>query len=276
MTFWRHSRRDAILLAVSAAQLGLNVWLAATWAERTWLELLLLWPVGALLFWYNAVVVTHNFIHTPWFASEAANRVYAALDSINLGVPLTLCRYHHLNHHRYGNDRPGADGRTRDHSSIYRFGKGGAPEGALSYGLRGLYRSGTAEAWREAGRNGQGGRLLGELAACVLGLAGYAALSWRFVLGYFVPVFYAGSFLGILNNYYQHAGADPDARTANCVSHYGWLYNRLCFNEGYHQEHHLGPGLHWTRRPALRETLPRAGRPISPVPPPLGFLARPR
>lgn len=273
MTLWRRSRRDAVLLAVSAAQLGLNAWLAATWAERGWLDLLWLWPAGALLFWYNAVVVTHNFIHTPWFTSEAANRVYAALDSINLGVALTLCRYHHLNHHRYGNDRPGADGRTRDHSSTYRFGKGGAPEGALSYGLRGLFRSGTAEAWREAARTGQRGRLLGELAAVALGLAGYAALSWRYVLGFFVPVFFAGSFLGILNNYYQHAGAEPGVRTANAVSHYGRLYNRLCFNEGYHQEHHLRPGLHWTRRPALRDTLPGAGRAISPVPPPLGFLA---
>ncbi len=274
MTMWRHSRRDAILLAVSAAQLGLNLWLAATWAERSWLELLSLWPLGALLFWYNAVVVTHNFVHTPWFTSDLANRIYAALDSINLGVPLTLCRYHHLNHHRYGNDRPDADGRTRDRSSSYRFGKGGAPEGALSYGLRGLFRGGTAEAWREAGRTGQRGRLLSELAALGLGLAAYTALSWQYVLGFFVPVFYGGSFLGILTNYYQHAGASPETRTANSVSHYGRLYNRLCFNEGYHQEHHLRPGLHWTRRPELRETLPSAGRAISPVPPPLGFLDR--
>jgi fatty acid desaturase len=273
MTVWRHSRRDAIQLTVSVAQLGLDVWLAATWAGRGWLELAGLWPLGVLLFWYNAVVVTHNFIHTPWFTSQAANRIYATMDSINLGVPFTLCRYHHLNHHRYGNDRPGADGRTRDHSSTYRFGNGGAHEGALSYGLRGLFRSGTAEAWREARRAGQGGRLLSELAVSGLGLAVYAALSWGFVVCFFVPVFCAGSFLGILNNYYQHAGAEPGTRTANSVSHYGRLYNRLCFNEGYHQEHHVRPGLHWTRRPELRDALPYVGRAISPVPPPRGFLA---
>jgi fatty acid desaturase len=273
MTFWRHSRRDAILLAVSAAQLGVNVWLAATWAERGWLELAGFWSLGVLLFWYNAVVVTHNFIHTPWFTSAVANRMYAGLNSINLGVPLTLCRYHHLNHHRYGNDRRGADGRPRDHSSTYRFGKDGAPEGALSYGLRGLFRSGTAEAWREAFAAGRGGRLLGELAVCGLGVAGYAALSWGFVVCFFVPVFYAGSFLGILNNYYQHAGAKPGTRTANSVSYYGRLYNLLCFNEGYHQEHHVQPGRHWTRRPALRDTLAGSVRVISSVPPPLGFLS---
>src|SRR5438093_10245573 len=86
MTLWRHSPRDTILLVVSIVQLGLNVWLAATWDERSWLDLLWLWPGGVLLFWYNAVVATHNFVHTPWFRSEVANRIYAAVDSINLGV----------------------------------------------------------------------------------------------------------------------------------------------------------------------------------------------
>jgi fatty acid desaturase len=275
MAIWRHSRRDAILLGVSAAQLGLNLWLAATWAERAWLEVLGLVPIGVALFWHNAVVVTHNFIHTPWFGSEVANRVYATLDSLNLGVPFTLCRYHHLNHHRYVNDRRGPDGRTRDHSSTYRYGAGGAPEGALSYGLRGLFRSGTSEAWRAAVLAGHRARLLGELTVCGLGLVCYAMLSWGFVLCFLAPVFFMGSFFGILNNYYQHAGADPGAHSANSVSHYGRLYNRLCFNEGYHQEHHVRPGLHWSRRPRLRSTLPRAGRAISPVPPLLGFLAGP-
>jgi len=273
MTLWRHSPRDTILLVVSIVQLGLNVWLAATWDERSWLDLLWLWPGGVLLFWYNAVVATHNFVHTPWFRSEVANRIYAAVDSINLGVPLTFCRFHHLNHHRHGNDRRDAAGRTQDHSSTYRFGRDGAPEGAFTYGLLGLFRSGTVEAWREAVRSGQKARLLSETAVCGLGLVTYAALSWQYVLLFFVPVFYVGSFFGILTNYYQHAGALPGTRWANAVSHYGRIYNWLCCNEGYHQEHHLRPGLHWTRRAELRELLPRLERPVSSVPPPLGFLA---
>lgn len=33
------------------------------------------------------------------------------------------------------------------------------------------------------------------------------------------------------------------------TSHYGWLYNLLFFNDGFHVEHHERPGEHWTRLP---------------------------
>lgn len=272
MIRWRHSSRDAILLAVSAGQLGLNVWLATTWANRGWLELVWLGPLGVLLFWYNAVVVTHNFIHTPWFTSDVANRIYSIVNSINLGVPLTLCRFHHLNHHRHGNDRPDRTGRTQDRSSTYRFGRSGESEGALTYALLGLFRGGTADAWRDAAGSRQRGLLLAEAAACGVGVIGFSCLSWRYVLGFFIPVFYAGYILSVLTNFYQHAGASPDSHRTNAVSHYGRIYNVLCCNEGYHQEHHLRPGLHWSRRPGLRASLPSSGRSISPLPPVVGFL----
>src|SRR5437773_12501136 len=121
MTLWRHSPRDTILLVVSIVQLGLNVWLAATWDERSWLDLLWLWPGGVLLFWYNAVVATHHFVHTPWSRSEVANRIYAAVDSINRAVPLTVYRPHPLNHQRHGTDRRATTSRTQVHSFSYRF-----------------------------------------------------------------------------------------------------------------------------------------------------------
>src|SRR5436309_12399001 len=126
MTLWRYSPRDTILLVISIVQLGLNVWLATTWDERSWLDLLWLLPRGVLLFWYNAIVATHNFVHTPWFRSEVANRIYAAVDSINLGVPLAFCRFHHLIHHSHANDSRDAAGSTQDHSSTYRLGRNAA------------------------------------------------------------------------------------------------------------------------------------------------------
>jgi len=249
---WRYSRWEARLLVASALQTALNVWLARTWDRRDWGELLWLWPLGTVLFWYNTVVVTHNFLHTPWFAWPALNRAYAALDSINLGVPVTLCRVHHLNHHRHANDPPDRFGRTRDHSSTFRFGVDGRPERGLTYALLGLFRCGTAEAWREALSGDERHRLLTELGACGAGLAVYLALAPGFVVLYLIPVFYAGAVLGVVTNYRQHGGhrAGP---SPNAVSGYGRLYNWLCCNEGYHREHHRRPGVHWTARPALRE-----------------------
>ena len=33
------------------------------------------------------------------------------------------------------------------------------------------------------------------------------------------------------------------------TSHYGRIYNFLCFNDGYHAEHHSDPAIHWTKLP---------------------------
>jgi hypothetical protein len=37
------------------------------------------------------------------------------------------------------------------------------------------------------------------------------------------------------------------------VSHYGWLYNWLFFNDGYHVEHHNRPSHHWTQLANTRQ-----------------------
>jgi fatty acid desaturase len=276
MRIWKYSSRDGVPLVVTAAQLSLNIWLAATWSERTVPQLLFLWPISLMMFWYNPIVATHNFLHTPWFVSETANRVYAALNSINLGLPQILYRFHHMNHHRYENDRCGEAGRTRDYSSTYAYGKNGEHENIATYCALGLFRRGTAEAYREAMRKGYWKQFRFELAVSVFGLAGYLILSWHYVVFFHLPTFYVGWCLAQLENYHEHFGASPENREANSVSYYGQLYNVLFCNEGYHQEHHLRPQLHWTRRPQVRQTLGGTARVISGFPPLLGFLDRRR
>ena len=272
MRIWKYSARDAVPVAITALQLSLNVWLAATWNERSVPQLFLLWPLCALLFWYNPIVATHNVLHTPWFASATANSVYAALNSVNLGLPQILYRFHHLNHHRHENDRPVTDGRTRDHSSTYAYGRHGRHEHVVSYCALGLFRRGTTEAYRQVIRKGYSRQFSFELVVCLLGLAGYALLSWRYFAFFYLSTFYCGWFLAQLENYYEHFGASPENRAANSVSYYGRLYNLFFCNEGYHQEHHLQPQLHWTRRSEVRMAPTRTERVVSKFPPLLGFL----
>jgi len=64
----------------------------------------------------------------------------------------------------------------------------------------------------------------------------------RFFLLAYLPGYLAGLGLCAMQGHWEHAGGRP-------VSHYGRLYNFLCFNDGYHAEHHASPRLHWTSLP---------------------------
>lgn len=277
---FKNSWRDATPAGLTVLQAGLTFFIAARWSSWSVSELVAMFPISVALAWYNPIIATHNFLHTPFFSSEGVNRVYAALNSINLGLPQVLYRLHHLNHHAHTNDRPDADGRTRDLGSTYAYGRDGRHEHVLPYCALALFRPGTTEAWKTALRKGHGGQLAFELTACIAGMAMLAWLSPAFVLMYWLPVFYVGWFLAHMENYYEHFGAHAHERFANSVSYYGRLYNALLCNEGYHQEHHLRPQTHWTARPRVRTdfaaALDRPGRVIATVPPLLGFLERRR
>ncbi len=72
--------------------------------------------------------------------------------------------------------------------------------------------------------------------------AAIAAANASFFLGVYVPGYLAGLGLCALQGHFEHA--------RGTTSHYGWLYNWCFFNDGYHAEHHLRPGEHWTRLPS--------------------------
>jgi len=57
----------------------------------------------------------------------------------------------------------------------------------------------------------------------------------------YVPGYVIGLALCAIQGHYEHA--------RGTTSHYGWLYNALCFNDGYHVEHHTRPGIHWSDLP---------------------------
>jgi len=61
----------------------------------------------------------------------------------------------------------------------------------------------------------------------------------------YVPGYLGGLLLCAVHGHYEHAG--------ETISHYGWLYNVLLFNDGYHVEHHAHPGLPWSRLPERRD-----------------------
>jgi len=69
-----------------------------------------------------------------------------------------------------------------------------------------------------------------------------AAQHPRFFLQVYLPGYLAGLALCAMQGYWEHAVGRP-------TSHYGRMYNFLCFNDGYHAEHHADPAIHWTNLP---------------------------
>jgi hypothetical protein len=74
--------------------------------------------------------------------------------------------------------------------------------------------------------------------------------------GFFLTVYGPGWVLGLalcaVQGHYEHA--------RGVTSHYGRVYNAICFNDGYHAEHHAFPGLPWTELPARASSGSRSSR----------------
>ena len=68
-----------------------------------------------------------------------------------------------------------------------------------------------------------------------------ATFQGTFFLTMYLPGYALGLGLCWLQGYYEHR--------RETISHYGFLYNLLFFNDGYHVEHHARPGTHWTDLP---------------------------
>lgn len=120
--------------------------------------------------------------------------------------------------------------------------------------LFGLYLSGLLgipqTIWRERHLAHHAGRawsprwsplLLAETALVLSIWTFLASLHPRFFWIAYAPGYAAGLALCYVHGYYEHA--------RGTISHHGFLYNLLFFNDGYHVEHHVAPGLHWTRLP---------------------------
>ncbi len=266
----KYSKYDLILISVSVVQLpSLVLW--ALMYEKLSLSLhLMIFFAELMLFYFNPIVITHNFLHTPFFKSPFLNRLFPIFNSMNLGLPQILYKYHHLNHHRHNNS-------LEDPSSTYLFGNNGQQEHWVSYSALSLLRDGTQKAWAQTIQKKEG-QLLGiEIGACVLFWVILLGINWRFFAYSYIPLFYFGWFLAHVENYYEHYRArGPSDRFGNAVSYYKSWYNFLMFNEGLHQEHHISPQEHWSKRPETRirfqDQMKKAGAFEAKVPPLLGMF----
>jgi len=91
-----------------------------------------------------------------------------------------------------------------------------------------------------------------DIAAVILLWTALFVLAPGFALTVYLPGYLIGLTLCYLQGHYEHA--------RGTVSHYGWLYNFLLFNDGYHVEHHMRPAANWRELPGLRVGNARGSR----------------
>jgi fatty acid desaturase len=98
-----------------------------------------------------------------------------------------------------------------------------------------------------------------QLLAETAGLAAFwitmLMVDWRFFVLFYLPSYYLGWVLSYAEGYLEHYRCQPGNDFANSVSSYNWLYNFLWFNNGYHQEHHWDPKIHWTKMHELHQRI---------------------
>lgn len=81
----------------------------------------------------------------------------------------------------------------------------------------------------------------------------YHALIWYVVFSYL------GMCAAAAENYCEHLNGIPGDGKRDSVSVYNRIYNFLWFNNGYHQEHHYRPGVHWLDIAEVTSWLPPPG-----------------
>lgn len=258
-----HHWKDAWLVLLSGLSLGLVLFGLMTFDQLSWPAILGLGVVLVFLNCTNYQCVAHNFLHNPFFRWTWLNNLFSVVNSVALGLPQTLYKYHHLNHHKYNNDvQIPETGTTEDRSSTYRHsGPEGQEEHILPYSLLGPFRTELGVLYGTARSKRRTALMWVESAAMLAFSVTLLCMNWTYFLGFVVPVWFLGQSAALAENYLEHHYARPGNRLTDSVSCYGWLYNLLWFNNGYHQEHHYRPTVHWTKVKDLRgEMLPEDQR----------------
>lgn len=255
MKLFAHSKKDSFLVITAMVHTLLLFWLYQSFEASNHTTTILSSAGIIFLTCMNFQCVAHNFIHAPFFESRILNYIFSIWNTLLIGVPQTIYKYHHLNHHRHNNDYQDAEGKTEDYSSLFRYSKiSREPESVFTYSILGPIRADLIELYRQGHAKNQGPQIVAEtfLFLALLGFTTY--LSPAFTLYCYLPVWFLGQAAAYAENYFEHYGATPGNRMTDSVSCYSNWYNFIWFNNGFHQEHHYRPQIHWSKVKEIKIT----------------------
>jgi fatty acid desaturase len=244
---FKHHKLDALLCLIAIMQVILLV--LPFVIPLTLIQIAALILINTLLIGTNYQCVAHNFIHNPFFKSQELNSLFSVLNTICIGVPESIYRIHHMEHHRH-NNHP-----EKDETSTLKYGKNGLEENIFLYSTLGVLRTDLVGLYKTAVKQSNLVKL--ELVCLILFISILTLLNWKLLLGYVFASYVLGQIFALWENYCEHHYADYTDRKKDSVSCYNSFYNLVWFNNGYHQEHHFSPQVHWTEIAKVKEKLPQ-------------------
>lgn len=245
-----------LVFIVLAVQLGLAIGLRGK-HSFSWPVVLTAYIVGGTAN-QNTFLAIHEITHNLAFKGIRANKILAIVANFAIGVPYAMAfKGYHIEHHKFlGEDGIDTDLPSRIEAIILNNVAGKtffATFQLLFYALRpGFIRSQKFTTWHAINL------------ASVLGFDALLVLifGWRPVIYLIMSSFFAGSLhpcaAHFIAEHYLMNEVEPgsvQSLAQETTSYYGWL-NILCYNVGYHNEHHDFPSVPWTRLPQLRALAP--------------------
>jgi len=251
---FKSSKFDGILVCMGLGQAFLWWFSVSNFSILSGIQITACGIAMIVLLCTNYQCISHNFIHNKFFKWQSLNTIFSIVNSMALGMPQSMYEAHHINHHIHSNDRWNGFKKPRDRSSLYYYGENGEQEPLLRYTFMSYFRLNVIKLFGEAYTRNSA-LAVTELMT-LLSFCGW--LIWINYLAFFlfcIPIHFLGTSIASMENYAEHDRCDPSDNQRNSVSCYNRLYNFLWFNNGFHQEHHLEPDVHWTKLPKVKEQL---------------------
>ena len=196
------------------------------------------------------VLMLHNVCHRKLFKKQYAylNKYVPWVLGIFFGQTPETYFYHHVTMHHPENNEP------EDLSSTMKYRRDSVRAFAIYLGS--FYFTGVinlALYFKDKQKNKYVLRIiLGETIFMLLSI-GLCFVNFKAALTVFVLPLVFIRFAMMAGNWAQHAFINPEKPAdiyGNSITCINTIYNKQCFNDGYHIGHHLRPYLHWTEMPA--------------------------
>jgi hypothetical protein len=226
--------------------LGLVIWLYVDF--NIWNSLLFLaWYIRQL---GPYTLMLHNVSHRPYFRSETSWLEWPFVKVLGMffgHAPNTYFAHHVAMHHPENN-------LDDDLSTTMHLQRDSARDFFFRYLARFLFLGNhdLGIYLRDRNRDKIRWRLRRGTALWYAIVIGLAFVSWKATLLVFVATLLITRVAMMSGNWAQHAFIDasqPGNCYVNSLTCINSVYNRRCFNDGYHISHHWNPTRHWTEHP---------------------------